>query len=80
MSSFKDDFDKFFNSKKASRTLTPKDCAPKVSRYRAPKGKSKPVLFDPDAPQCGPVKVYTKEEIAEYEREHGIGRKDEDPL
>jgi len=70
--SFKSDFNDFVRSKEAERNRKP-ERIPEPRRnygvgnhYKLPKGK--PNLFDPNA-KSGPVKIYTKEEIAAYEQE-----------
>lgn len=65
--SFKNDFDNFLRSK--GKSVEAFKDGKRVYRYKKPAGRSKPKLYDPDVLQCGPVKVYTREEIEEYKRQ-----------
>jgi hypothetical protein len=66
--SYKDDFSEHLKriGRKGRRILFPRDCTNRTFRYIPPRQKTKPDLFDPNA-KDGPVKVYTPEEIKEYE-------------
>ena len=65
--SFRSDFDNFLRTK--GRAVEAFRDGKRVHYYKKPAGKSKPTLFDSNAPQCGPVKVFTKEEIEEYQKQ-----------
>ena len=47
----------------------------RVYRYKKPQRRSKPKLFDESAPLCGPVKVFTREEIEEYQKQLELEKK-----
>lgn len=65
--SYKSDFLDFLHTKGESVRAFTDDR--RVYRYKKPAGKSKPKLFDDSVPLCGPVKVFTKEEIEEYQKQ-----------